>query len=252
MANLFSKSHLNDLTMAKFNCESNTEHRQLCQDLEVSHYPTILFIGYGNFHQNAKKGFWVKKKYPQLVHYVADLYPEAIYQWILMLSTMSKMHRRWDEWKSLLTGKTMKTRTSGQHATTTTMNQYEEMQKRVIAAEEKADLFGRELERYKANELFDSLDDMGDVFPLLHTLKPDDQNLPLRLCVGDMAGEYCKYYLDDSYCRLLDRCVAQAMEPEACRPEQCPFDDPRGCRVVSTCLRTDVIEEYKKAVATSL
>jgi hypothetical protein len=40
------------------------------------------------------------------------------------------------------------------------------------------------------------------------------------------------------------------LSPQVCRPEECPFDDERGCRVVSTCMQPDIIKQYKEALAT--
>ena len=71
--------------------------------------------------------------------------------------------------------------------------------------------------------------------------------------------EYLSMIISNFYC-------------QQCRPERCPFEDEsypasgknsseamgakekkisstRGCRVVSTCMQTDVIDQYKKALA---
>ena len=34
-----------------------------------------------------------------------------------------------------------------------------------------------------------------------------------------------------------------------CRAEVCPFGNKKGCKVTSTCLQKDVIEQYKEALA---
>jgi len=34
-----------------------------------------------------------------------------------------------------------------------------------------------------------------------------------------------------------------------CRPAECPFESDRGCKVVSTCMKTDVIKQYQEALA---
>ena len=33
-----------------------------------------------------------------------------------------------------------------------------------------------------------------------------------------------------------------------CRAEVCPFGNKKGCKVTSTCLQKDVIEQYKEAL----
>jgi hypothetical protein len=35
---------------------------------------------------------------------------------------------------------------------------------------------------------------------------------------------------------------------QVCRPDKCPFKNPLGCKVASTCLKKSVIEKYKEAV----
>jgi thiol-disulfide isomerase/thioredoxin len=150
-----------ELIVGKFNCEAQTENRDLCKTLGIDRYPSILFIGYGNFNQAAKSPF-AKSKLPQTVRYNADLYPEALYDWVLMLAFFSKMHRRWDNFKSLLTGKRSED------------SRMKILQKRLVEAERKVEVFGKELEKIKANELFDSLEDKGDVFPILTQLEPDE------------------------------------------------------------------------------
>lgn len=226
-----------DLIVSQFNCEKNTENRDVCRALGVEVYPSILFIGYGDFHQAPPASQHPAATASQsLVRYNADLFPEAVYDWVSMLAWLSRVHRRWNDLKALVSGKS------------SASLRLEHMGRRLQAAEKKVELFGRELEKYKANELFDSLEDKGDVFPVLSALRPDSQNLPLRVCVADMAGEYCKYY-DEPYCQALPQCAEEQLEPQACRPARCPFQDPRGCVVTSTCMRKDVIEEYKLAVS---
>jgi hypothetical protein len=113
-------------------------------------------------------------------------------------------------------------------------------------------LYGTELQKYKANELFDSLTDNGDPFPLLAQMVPDEANLPFRACIGDMGTEYCKYHADtEPFCATLKQCVKEDMEPKTCRPSVCPFENNRGCVVCSACLQKDVIDEYKKLYTSS-
>jgi hypothetical protein len=98
--------------------------------------------------------------------------------------------------------------------------------------------------------VFDGLEDHGDPFPLLNSLPPDTQNLPFRVCVAEMAGEFCRYHADDeAYCRILPQCSRLKMEPGACRPEACPFEDKRGCVVASTCMQPKVMEQYIEVLA---
>lgn len=227
-------SYNQELALGKFDCEAGSANRQFCVNIGIAHYPTILFVGFGDFHQVRHSPATIDS--PSIVRFNADLYVEAIYDWIQMLSTLSKWKRRWFDITSFFRGQSIASR------------RLEDMSQRLQSAERKVELFSKELQRYKANELFDSIDDQGDIFPLLHDLAPDRQNLPLRACVADLAGEFCKYYEDEEYCQILDRCLDEEMEPLACRPAKCPFADHRGCVVTSSCLRKEVITEYKKKV----
>ncbi|RYH28327.1 hypothetical protein EON65_12650 [archaeon] len=158
-----TKSGEGSLSVGTFNCEKNPTHRELCISLQVDRYPSIYFVGYGNFHQMSlgKRGF-NQPRYENLVKYVGDLYPEALYDWVVMLTFFSNMHRKWEDFTGIFTGRT-------RH-----MKKLASMQKLLIKAEKKANLFGKELEKYKANEVFDSLVNHGDVFPLLNKLDPDE------------------------------------------------------------------------------
>jgi hypothetical protein len=41
-------------------------------------------------------------------------------------------------------------------------------------------------------------------------------NLPFRVCVADVATEYCRYYPDDRYCQILKNCARQQLGPKVC------------------------------------
>lgn len=153
----------NDLAVTKLNCESPADNVDLCKSLNVDRYPTVMFFGYGNFNQGPKDNpVFGKPQYPQMVRYNADLYPEAIYDWVQFLAGVSGMKRKVDDFVGFFTGKSLAAKKLASLA------------KRTQEAERKAYLFGQELERYKAMELFDSLEDFGDPFPLLNQLEPDD------------------------------------------------------------------------------
>ena len=166
------------------------------------------------------------------------MYPEALYDWIRMLSFISWIQRSWDAFTNIFTGSSR------------SLNRITKLQKEVNILENKVEVFSEELEKYKADELFDRLSDYGDPFLILNKLEPDEFNLPLRVCVSDMALEYCKYHLEEKYCATLtkNQCGNQNLAPIACRPDKCPFEKNIGCKVVSACMQTDVIEQYKEAL----
>lgn len=155
-----------------------------------------------------------------------------------MLSSISLAQRSWDDFKSIFTGKSRAKKYA------------ERLKQKVDKLERKQKLFATEIEKYKAYEIFDDLDDYGDPFPLLASLEPDEQNLPFRYCIGELAIEYCKYAsIDEPFCANVATCESLKFEPSVCRPEKSPFKLPRGTKVLSSCLRPEVIEEYKTHLA---
>jgi hypothetical protein len=132
---------------------------ELCHDLGVVSYPSLYFIGYGNFYQSGSYK-------SNIVKYNADIYPDAILVWLRMLNTISSYQQKWDMFRSLLPFSSHKTRLHHQH--TALVSELDELQRglqRFTLAEERA----------KAMEMFDEGVDRGDVFPLLSTIDPTDE-----------------------------------------------------------------------------
>lgn len=230
-----------DLRVHTFNCEEPTANAELCSELGVDRYPSLYYIGYASFNQAPRKNpFGASEFGGRIARFNADLYPDALYEWIKMLTGVSSLQRKWADLSGVLTGKS---HLSGRLDALARENA--ELKKKVV-------LFGEELEKHKADKLFDSVIDSGDPFPQLNALTPSPANLPFRLCVGEMTREYCKYHESDSsdraYCGIIEECSEKEMSPPQCRPRTCPLDS-RGCRVASACLQQDVIDAYTKAYA---
>ena len=152
----------NDLIVGKFNCEASVDHTDICRELVVDRYPSVYFLGYGNFNQADKGKLLGRVKNKRLVRYEADLLPTAINDWLSTMASLSSFHRTWDDFVSFFTGKSRASR------------KLQQLKDRLLVVEKKASLSKKELERYKANEIFDELDDHGDPFVLLHSLPPDE------------------------------------------------------------------------------
>ena len=227
-----------DVVVGKFNCEQPAANNDICVELGVDRYPSLFYIGYGKLNQAPAKG-WVfgKNEYPRIARFNADLYPEAIYDWLQMLSKISGMQRWFDDLKGFFTGKSR------------IAMKYQKLQDKYHKQERTIELYSEALEKYKADELFDSLTDHGDPFKLLANIELSDTTLPFRVCIGEMAAEYCKFHDEDVYCRnFTAECLDYNMEPEECRPALCPFSSSKGCKVVSACMQSDVLEQYKEAL----
>lgn len=151
-----------DIEVGKFNCEVPTRNNDICKKLGVDRYPSVYFIGYGNMNQAPKGNIFGRTTDERVVKFNADLYPEAIYDWVTMLSKISTLQRMWVDFKGIFTGKSRAAMES------------QNLRTKVEALEKKNRLFSGELERYKADELFDSLKDNGDPFPLLSEMQPDE------------------------------------------------------------------------------
>lgn len=236
-----SKEGGKSLEVGTFDCETETSSTDLCRALGVDRYPSIYFIGYGDFNQGRQGNLLQKTELPRVVKYTADLYPDRIYDWMLMLNKISIIQRGVDNLKGTFTMK------HGIHARVV------ELEEEVVKSDYKMRLYADELERYKADELFQGLSDHGDPFPLLAKIDAsDEKTLPFRVCIVEYANEYCNVHKEERYCmtykKHCSKTNSEAMVPAICRPEKCPLP-ALGCRVLSSCLNTDTIAKYQKALS---
>jgi thiol-disulfide isomerase/thioredoxin len=177
------ETKVDELVVGRFNCEKSVEAINLCTRLNVVKYPTVKFLGYGNFNQAPLDSsflssilFWfVPTERPRLVEFTADMYPEAIYDWIRVLSSVSWFQRKVDQWWSLVFSRPggAQSRTSAQIAHL--KMEVQELRRR----EEDA---AKELDRLRTIELFRKIGNKGDPFPLLHSLEPDAVRLFTGYC----------------------------------------------------------------------
>jgi len=214
-------SPMNNLQVGYFNCEEPPKNADTCSALGVDRYPSLYFFGYGNFYQ--PNGL----NRSNTVRFESDLIPNALYDWIWMLTYTSRAHRYWAWLGSVLKGDSVSKDAES-----------------VRVLERRVAELSSEVERYKVLEVFDEMRDSGDVFPLVSSLQPDEHNLPLRECIAEHASEYCKYEPSERFCDGIPACARDYMIPEECRPPKCPFKR-RGCVVMSNCLATDTLKRYK-------
>lgn len=152
-----------ELVVGKFNCEEPKSNVQICKELGITHYPSIQFVGYGDFNQAVGAKLFGKSDYPRLVRYNADILPDAIFDWIKMLSTMSWFHRKWDDfWGIFFPEKYSRL-----------LKKVNNMKTEVKSLETQIAESKKKIGKYKADELFDSLTDKGDPFPLLQGTPSD-------------------------------------------------------------------------------
>lgn len=154
-----------NLVVGRLNCELSKSHSNVCSMLKLAYYPSIYFIGFGDMNQGGTSGHLVgQPKYvgQRVVRFTAAMIPEAIYDWIRLLSTISSWQRRWANFKGFFTGK------SGARS------RIDKLQQQISVLKRKNEQLSEELQRLQADRIFDELIDHGDVFPLLHTLEPDE------------------------------------------------------------------------------
>ena len=77
-----------ELVFGKYNCEQSDTDVKLCRALGITQYPSVYFFGFGNFNQAPKGNIFGRSDFSRMVKYTADLIPEAIYDWILMLQSI--------------------------------------------------------------------------------------------------------------------------------------------------------------------
>lgn len=117
----------------------------------MDRYPSIYFVGYGNFqYPNAFK--------PSIVRFEADIIPGALYDWVKVMAFTSRMHRLWSNMKSIFPFS----------------RDIDKTMSRMRTLESEVDNLASQLEKYKVLEVFDKMPDRGNVFPLLASLSPDE------------------------------------------------------------------------------
>ena len=180
-----------------FNCEEPSANAELCATLNVDRYPSLYYIGYSSFNQAPRNNPFGPSEFEgRIARFNADLYPEALYEWVKMLTGVSRMQRKYADITGVFFG-------GRSHLST----RIDALARENSVLQRKVEIFGNELEKQKADKLFDSVLDSGDPFPQLAALTPAPKNLPFRVCIGEMTREYCKYHDKDPrdrvYCSII-------------------------------------------------
>ena len=204
----------------------------------VDRYPSLYFFGYGNFHQRIEGVSLTVSLAQHIARYEGELYLDALYDWVWLLGKISAVDRGW---KSVATS-FLNPAANARH-----QNRIRELEEQVSNYQREISVAANKINRLETLELFDSLKMEGDVFESMHREPPSDNNLAFRVCVSELANEYCRY-IEDPYCtEKLPDCSKTFFESEKCRPALCPMQ-PRGCRVVSTCIRPGVVDEFQTSM----
>ncbi|GFH53072.1 hypothetical protein CTEN210_09548 [Chaetoceros tenuissimus] len=93
-----------NLIMALFNCELNQQHTKLCDAAGVTHYPTIMYVGAGTYHDidpiskkivgDKAAGPYGASKLPRTVKFQGNLnVGDSVLDWIKAMQGLSTWHK---------------------------------------------------------------------------------------------------------------------------------------------------------------
>ena len=188
----------------------------LCNFMIIDQYPAVLFIGYGDMHQGNKGDIISfeenERKYGRIVAFEADLHPDAIYEWVLWMHSISYTQKTVDGYyKSaanvfkLLTGwLSIDEVVEDKRRKMEQQQKIEELELKVESLEDELSLQDVELDKYKALEMFDSLKNHGDPFPLMAASTAVHEESPAS--DDDNTIQYEKNIVSSSY-DLCCRCM---------------------------------------------
>lgn len=95
-----------NVIMTLFDCEQSEQHKSLCSTIGITHYPTLMFVGKGKFHdtdpvtstlmgKDRSAGHMGRSLLPNTVKFQGDWrYGEQIIDWITIMKGLSS----WNQW----------------------------------------------------------------------------------------------------------------------------------------------------------
>lgn len=174
-----------------------------------------------------------------VARYEGELYLDALYDWTWLLGKMSSADRVLNALSNSFLNPFANNRLK---------QRIKDLEAEILILKADHVTKAEKINEYETIQMFDALNMEGDSFAVMHSEPATDSNLPFRVCVSELAKEYCKYCKDDPYCSdVLQSCANTFFESSSCRPKICPMKD-RGCRVVSTCLREGVVDEFQVSI----
>ncbi|CAM9530673.1 unnamed protein product, partial [Heterosigma akashiwo] len=94
------------VSFAKFNCEESAQHMALCEDVQIKHYPTIMFFGHGKLPDSdpiSKQMYGTSgTPFDNTAVYHGALYGLGIKDWAWTAHMISTFNHRWQAFTSLL------------------------------------------------------------------------------------------------------------------------------------------------------
>ncbi|KAF8819560.1 hypothetical protein IE077_000833 [Cardiosporidium cionae] len=97
VAKYFADRSIEDIRMARFNCQKNAEHRKMCNFLKITQFPTLAFIGFGKIRNFSKFSAARNRKadiLDRIVYYYGDPFIwEQIRDWVRIFRWVSLLQR---------------------------------------------------------------------------------------------------------------------------------------------------------------
>lgn len=151
-------SNTKDLVVGKFDCEVPATHADVCKLMGIDRYPSVYFIGYGSLHQGPDGALMGRSvsAFPRVAKYSADMYPEAILDWITMLTGISRLQRSWSDVTGVLTGESRMGR------------KVQRLRRSMLKTDARIAQLEEEVAGFEAVKIFDSLTDQGDPFAVIN------------------------------------------------------------------------------------
>lgn len=216
----------------------------ICSVLGVTAYPSFVFFGFGSLgRQKSSRVPQCASEFPlDVIDY------DAVMDWISLLSWLSRFNRMSDYFRNFFTSRSVASHFANDQNT--------ERDATIATLTAEVRRLNAELDRRKALDLFDSLPNHGDPYPLLNALTIDE-TASLRGCVTDMMRDYCSFETDEKHCDEIrgNDCLSTNLTHEVWQQSTslttnhiCPLRRSRGCAVLSTCMQPHVLTYYKNSL----
>ncbi len=268
-----------DLFMAYFNCEQDDASRQICQDLSITHYPTIAYLSAGPCPQSDPLSRAVLTDTGDLTH---DRMCKFMGNWnqgeqVRDFITINRRLSNWYKFDLSVQSTLSSVKRFFGFGSRSYNNQPISMPQSQDSSIDELLAKNSELEMATnqaallMDELLMSPASTSDAFSTLHSsnLWDSTDDPILRSCVVDLTLDYCSRFLSkldqefpnesvenlmaklsdaEPYCGVFEACFEKDFSPAACRPEKCPFVSNMACAYTSTCLTDSIRAEYMAAM----
>lgn len=182
----FAVAFNSSISLRKFNCEEDQRSISICEALQIVRYPTILFIGYGGMQQGDSGCLFCRSsERGRMAFFEADMYVDALYDWLTIMSAASLWQRRFEMIRGALIPWRKTPRMVRNEEVILDLEQTNS-ELRTTINKQRSDM-----ETWKQLDVYDEFPDYGD--PFKTKLQPGGgSTAELRACVAQMIQRFCK------------------------------------------------------------